>query len=109
MSSLPGRSPSRHISPRYAESPSLAGSSTRVSPCIRQYAGSRVRFCGRLAFLHVLRVAGTGEDINVELVDLSKTRPRCGHVRLYALIALRDIEPGEELLLAYGPEYKREW
>ena len=49
--------------------------------------------------------AGVGSTVNVKLVDLTKTEPYAGQLRLYALVALRYIPPGEELPLDYGRGY----
>ena len=57
-----------------------------------------------------MHVAGAGYEVNVRLLDITKTRPYAGQVRLYALQALRYIPPGGELLLDYGRTYAaRTW
>jgi hypothetical protein len=56
--------------------------------------------------------AGVGNDINVELVDVtpSKVRPFVGQLRLYAFRTTRYVPPGEELLTDYGSSYgARTW
>jgi hypothetical protein len=48
-----------------------------------------------------------GEEVNVELVDVTKpqARPFAGQLRRYAFKATRYIPPGEEVLTNYGPTY----
>ena len=56
---------------------------------------------------HFINEPHAGECVNCKIKFPRMSTPRLGSLLYVAIIATRDIEPGEELLLDYGPEYER--